>query len=182
MCLGVFFGQCKGCITEVALEDCNLVEEFKAVTCENCRKKSASMKQKGNEFSQGNFDCAIMSYTKTIEFCPANYLLYGNQALCLILTQQYKRALADRKRATVLKPNWPEGHYHFCKALSLLEEHELALKANERAQELCKNILGGLKDLMQQNEKLRKTLEEINAIKQHKRKPKNCELENDKGN
>lgn len=25
-------------ITKVALEDCNLVEEFKAVTCENCRK------------------------------------------------------------------------------------------------------------------------------------------------
>uniref|UniRef100_A0A672V3A0 RING-type E3 ubiquitin transferase n=1 Tax=Strigops habroptila TaxID=2489341 RepID=A0A672V3A0_STRHB len=35
----------------------------------------------------------------------------------------------------------------------MLGEHELALKANERAQELCKNILGGLKDLMQQNEK-----------------------------
>jgi len=25
-------------ITKVALEDCNLVEEFKAVSCENCRK------------------------------------------------------------------------------------------------------------------------------------------------
>ncbi|KAM4682655.1 E3 ubiquitin-protein ligase TTC3 isoform 5-T5 [Amazona ochrocephala] len=152
MCLGVFFGQCKGCITKVALEDCNLVEEFKAVTCENCRKNSESMKQKGNEeFSQGNFDRAIMSYTKAIEFW---------------------RALADGKRAIVLKPNWPKGHYHFCKALSLLGEHELALKANERAQELCKNVLGGLKDLMQQNEKLRRTLEEINAIKQHKRKLK----------
>ncbi|NXK83630.1 TTC3 ligase, partial [Amazona guildingii] len=163
MCLGVFFGQCKGCITKVALEDCNLVEEFKAVTCENCRKNSESMKQKGNEeFSQGNFDRAIMSYTKAIEFCPANHLLYGNRALCLILTRQYKRALADGKRAIVLKPNWPKGHYHFCKALSLLGEHELALKANERAQELCKNVLGGLKDLMQQNEKLRRTLEEIN--------------------
>ncbi|XP_030327782.1 E3 ubiquitin-protein ligase TTC3 isoform X3 [Strigops habroptila] len=178
MCLGVFFGQCKSCITKVALEDCNLVEEFKAVTCENCRKNSESMKQKGNEeFSQGNFDRAIISYTKAIEFCPANHLLYGNRALCLILTQQYKKALADGKRAIVLKPNWPKGHYHFCKALSLLGEHELALKANERAQELCKNILGGLKDLMQQNEKLKKTLEDINAIKQHKWKPKKSLLE-----
>uniref|UniRef100_A0A8B9F0Y9 Uncharacterized protein n=1 Tax=Amazona collaria TaxID=241587 RepID=A0A8B9F0Y9_9PSIT len=77
VCLGIFFGQCKGCITKVALKDCNLVEEFKAVTYENCRKNSESMKQKGNEeFSQGNF------------FCPANHLLYGNRALCLILTQQ----------------------------------------------------------------------------------------------
>lgn len=54
-----------------------------------------------------------------------------------------------------------QGHYHFCKALSLLGEHELALEANERAQELCKNILDGFKDLIQQNDKLKKTLEEI---------------------
>ncbi|NXW16459.1 TTC3 ligase, partial [Circaetus pectoralis] len=164
--LEIFFAECKRYITKVALEDCNLVEEFKAVTCENCRKNSESMKQKGNEeFSQGNFDRAIMSYTKAIEFCPANHLLYGNRALCLILTRQYKRALADGKRATILKPNWPKGHYHFCKALSLLGEHELALEANERAQELCKNILDGLKDLIQQNDKLKKTLEEINEQK-----------------
>ncbi|XP_032867219.2 E3 ubiquitin-protein ligase TTC3 isoform X3 [Tyto alba] len=176
--LEIFFAECKRYITKVALEDCNLIEEFKAVTCENCRKNSESMKQKGNEeFSQGNFDRAIMSYTKAIEFCPANHLLYGNRALCLILTKQYKRALADGKRATILKPNWPKGHYHFCKALSLLGEHELALEANERAQELCKNILDGLKDLIQQNDKLKKTLEEINGIKQHKQKPKKFLLE-----
>ncbi|KAM9627869.1 E3 ubiquitin-protein ligase TTC3 isoform 6-T6 [Morphnus guianensis] len=176
--LEIFFAECKRYITKVALEDCNLVEEFKAVTCENCRKNSESMKQRGNEeFSQGNFDHAIMSYTKAIEFCPANHLLYGNRALCLILTRQYKRALADGKRATILKPNWPKGHYHFCKALSLLGEHELALEANERAQELCKNILDGLKDLIQQNDKLKKTLEEINGIKQHKQKPKKSLLE-----
>ncbi|KFV59323.1 E3 ubiquitin-protein ligase TTC3, partial [Gavia stellata] len=164
--LEIFFAECKRYITKVALEDCNLVEEFKAVTCENCRKNSESMKQKGNEeFSQGNFDRAIMSYTKAIEFCPANHLLYGNRALCLILTRQYKRALADGKRATILKPNWPKGHYHFCKALSLLGEHELALEANERAQDLCKNVLEGLKDLIQQNDKLKKTLEEISEQK-----------------
>ncbi|XP_021261052.1 E3 ubiquitin-protein ligase TTC3 isoform X4 [Numida meleagris] len=178
MYLETFFGECKHYITKVALEDCNLVEEFKAVACENCRKKSESMKQKGNEeFSQGKFDHAIISYTKAIEFCPANHLLYGNRALCLILTKQYKRALADGKRATILKPNWPKGHYHFCKALSLLGEHELALEANERAQELCKNILDGLKDLIQQNDKLKKTLEEIKGTKEYKQKPKNLLLE-----
>ncbi|XP_052529754.1 E3 ubiquitin-protein ligase TTC3 isoform X5 [Tympanuchus pallidicinctus] len=176
--LETFFGECKHYITKVALEDCNLVEEFKAVTCENCRRKSESMKQKGNEeFSQGKFDHAIISYTKAIEFCPTNHLLYGNRALCLILTKQYQKALADGKRATILKPNWPKGHYHFCKALSLLGEHELALEANERAQELCKNILDGLKDLIQQNDKLKKTLEEIKGTKEYKQKPKDFLLE-----
>lgn len=56
-----------------------------------------------------------------------------------------------------------QGHYHFCKALSLLGEHEMALKANERAQELCKNIFDGFQDLIQQKEYLKKTLEEANG-------------------
>ncbi|XP_061857095.1 E3 ubiquitin-protein ligase TTC3 isoform X3 [Colius striatus] len=177
MCLEIFFTECKRYITKVALEDCNLVEEFKAVTCANCRKYSESMKQKGNEeFSQGKFDLAILWYTKAIEFGPANHLLYGNRALCLIFTNQYKRALADGKRATILKPDWPKGHYHFCKALSLMGQHELALEANKRAQELCKNA-DGLKDLIQQNDMLKKTLEEINGIKEHKKKPKKMLLE-----
>ncbi|XP_053943402.1 E3 ubiquitin-protein ligase TTC3 isoform X2 [Cuculus canorus] len=168
VCLEVFFAVCNCGITKVALEDCNLVEEFKVLTCEKCRKNSEFMKQKGNEeFSQRNFDDAIMSYTKAIEFCPMNHLLYGNRALCLILTKQYKKALADGKRAIILKPNWPKGHYHFCKALSLLGEHKLALEANKRAQELCKNIFDGLKDLVQQNEKLKKTIEEISGIQEH---------------
>ncbi|OXB79514.1 UNVERIFIED_CONTAM: hypothetical protein H355_000330, partial [Colinus virginianus] len=164
ICLETFFAECKRYIIKVAVEDCNLVEEFNAVTCENCRKwflncslisqKSEFMKQKGNEeFSQGKFDHAIVSYTKAIEFW---------------------RALVDGKRATILKPDWPKGHYHFCKALSLMGEHELALEANERAQELCKNILDGLKDLIQQNDKLKKTLEEIKGQShQHKGRSKN---------
>ncbi|XP_054255541.1 E3 ubiquitin-protein ligase TTC3 [Indicator indicator] len=169
----IFFIESKHYITKVALEDCNLVEEFETMICENCRKNSEAMKQKGNEeFSQRNFDRAIMSYNKAIELCPTNHLLYGNRAICLILTKQYKRALVDGKRAILLKPDWPKGHYHFCKALSLLGEHKLALKANEKAQELCKNILDGLKDLIQQNEILKKALEEANGSKQHKQNPK----------
>ncbi|XP_051464548.1 E3 ubiquitin-protein ligase TTC3 isoform X2 [Apus apus] len=178
MHLEMFFGECKRCITKLALEDYNYAAQFKAFPCENCRKISECMKQKGNEeFSQGNFDAAIMSYTKAIQFCPSNHLLYGNRALCLILTKKYKKAISDGKRATVLKPDWPKGHYHYCKALSLLGEHEMALKANERAQKLCRNILDGFKDLIQQNEALKKTLEEMNGIQQHKQKPKKSLLE-----
>ncbi|XP_064008579.1 E3 ubiquitin-protein ligase TTC3 isoform X3 [Pogoniulus pusillus] len=133
---------------------------------------SEAMKQKGNEeFSQRNFDRAIISYNKAIELCPTNHLLYGNRAICLIRTKQYKRALFDGKRAILLKPDWPKGHYHFCKALSLLGEHEMALKANERAQELCKNIFDGFQDLIQQKEYLKKTLEEANGSKQQKQRP-----------
>ncbi|XP_032653076.1 E3 ubiquitin-protein ligase TTC3 isoform X4 [Chelonoidis abingdonii] len=171
--LEAFFSKYKHYITKVALEDCNLVEEFEAQSCENCIKKSEFMKKRGNcEFSKENLDCAISSYTKAIEFCPENHLLYSNRALCFLLTRQYGRALIDGRRATVLKPNWPKGHYRFCEALSMLGEHEWALEANERAQKLCKNIPERVKDLILQNTKLRKEMEETKGLKASKHRTK----------
>ncbi|XP_025067841.1 E3 ubiquitin-protein ligase TTC3 isoform X4 [Alligator sinensis] len=168
--LEVFFAECKNHITRVALEDCNLVEEFEAQSCENCKKESEFMKKRGNsEFSQRNWHYAIIFYTKAIEYC--------NRALCFLLTGEYKRALGDGKRAIILKPTWPKGHYRFCDALSLLGEHEQAMVANERAQELCKNSPEGLKDLIQQNTKLRKKIEENKGGKQSKHKPKKPHFE-----
>ncbi|KAM4788965.1 E3 ubiquitin-protein ligase TTC3 isoform 1-T1 [Cyanocitta cristata] len=168
--LALVFAEWKRSITRVALEDCDLVEELKAETSESSRRESEAMKQKGNaQFSQGALSCAIVSYTKAIEFCPLNHLLYGNRALCFILTRQYERAAVDGKRAIILKPDWPKGHHHYCKALSLLGKAEEALEANERAQELCKKNPGGLKELIQQHEKLKKTMEEIHGTKHHQK-------------
>ncbi|XP_019379597.1 PREDICTED: E3 ubiquitin-protein ligase TTC3 isoform X4 [Gavialis gangeticus] len=176
--LEVFFAEYKNHITRVALEDCNLVEEFEAQSCENCKRESEFMKKRGNsEFSQRNWHYAIIFYTKAIEYCPENHLLYSNRALCFLLTGEYRRALGDGKRAIILKPSWPKGHYRFCDALSLLGEHEQAMVANERAQELCKNSPEGLKDLIQQNTKLRKKIEEIKGGKQSKHKPKKPHFE-----
>ncbi|TRZ08914.1 hypothetical protein HGM15179_018188, partial [Zosterops borbonicus] len=159
--LAILFTEWKHYITKVALEDCDLVAELEALTCESSRKKSEALKQRGNaEFSQRNLGSAIVSYTKAIEFCPTNHLLYGNRALCFILTRQYERAVIDAKRAIILKPDWPKGHHHYCKALALLGRAELALEANGRAQELCRKNPEGLKELVQQSEKIKKSLQE----------------------
>ncbi|CAN8197029.1 unnamed protein product [Coccothraustes coccothraustes] len=160
--LAMFFSEWTRYITKVALEGCDIVAELQALTCESSRKKSEAMKQRGNaEFSQGALGSAIVSYTKAIEFCPTNHLLYGNRALCFILTRQYGRAVLDGKRAIVLKPDWPKGHHHYCKALALLGKAELALLANRRAQALCQGSPEGLKELLQQNEKLRRSVQEL---------------------
>lgn len=175
--IALLFNEWKVSITRVALEDSDLVEELNALTCESARRKSEAMKQRGNaEFAQGALACAIVSYTKAIEFWPTNHLLYGNRALCFILTRQYERAVIDGKRATILKPDWPKGHHHYCKALALLGMAELALEANERAQELCRDSPDGLKELLQQSENLKKTLQETHDT-QHKHKAKKPLLE-----
>ncbi|XP_039243251.1 E3 ubiquitin-protein ligase TTC3 [Pipra filicauda] len=176
--LATVFTQWERSIVKVALEDCDLVEELKAQTCESSRKESEFMKQRGNEvFSRGAFVPAIISYTRAIELCRTNHFLYGNRALCFILTGDYERAVVDGKRATVLKPDWPKGHHHYCKALALLGRHEQALEANERAQELCRDVPDGLKELVQQHHRLKRTLEEISGTKQRKQKAKKSLLE-----
>ncbi|XP_053792533.1 E3 ubiquitin-protein ligase TTC3 isoform X2 [Vidua chalybeata] len=169
--LPMFFSEWKRYITRVTLEDWDLVAELRAMTCESSRKKSEAMKQRGNaEFSQGALGCAIVSYSKAIELCPTNHLLYGNRALCFILTRQYEKAVIDGKRAIILKPDWPKGHHHYCKALALMGEAELALVANEKAQELCQKSPEGLKELVQQHEKIQKSLQEMHGTKS-KEKP-----------
>uniref|UniRef100_A0A7N4Q246 RING-type E3 ubiquitin transferase n=1 Tax=Sarcophilus harrisii TaxID=9305 RepID=A0A7N4Q246_SARHA len=162
--LSIFFTEYKYHITKVVLEDCNLVEEFEYQNCAACIKEGEIMKTRGNEeFSEERFDTAITYYTRAIEFRPENHLLYSNRALCFLRTGQFN-ALGDGKRATILKYNWPKGHYRFCDALSMLGEHAWALEANERAQHLCRNYPDGMKDLTQQNIKLQKQVEELRDL------------------
>ncbi|XP_063249276.1 E3 ubiquitin-protein ligase TTC3 isoform X5 [Prinia subflava] len=176
--LPLLFADWKRFITKVALENCDLVAELNGVICESSRKKSEAMKQKGNaEFSQGALACAILSYTKAIELCPINHLLYGNRALCFIHTGQYEKAVMDGKRAIILRPDWPKGHYHYCRALALLGRADLALEANERAQQLCQDGPEGLRELVQQRDKLRKSLQEETPDAKHKQKGEKPPLE-----
>ncbi|XP_008588268.1 PREDICTED: E3 ubiquitin-protein ligase TTC3 [Galeopterus variegatus] len=120
------------------------------------------MKMKGNEeFSKERFDIAIIYYTRAIEYRPENHLLYGNRALCFLRTGQFRNALGDGKRATILKNTWPKGHYRYCDALSMLGEYDWALQANIKAQKLCKNDPEGIKDLIQQHVKLQKQIEDL---------------------
>ncbi|KAM6448322.1 E3 ubiquitin-protein ligase TTC3 isoform 2-T4 [Liasis olivaceus] len=167
--LKLFFFAYKYYISKVILEDYNLVEAFESYYCDNCMMNSESMKKRGNEaFAKGTFDTAVTFYTKAIELWPENHLLYGNRALCFLRTGQYQKALCDGKRAIILKPCWPKGHYRFCDALSFLGEHRKALEANERGQDLCKENPEGVKGLIEQYEKLKKQMEEARGVKQNK--------------
>uniref|UniRef100_A0A2K6NCA2 E3 ubiquitin-protein ligase TTC3 n=2 Tax=Rhinopithecus roxellana TaxID=61622 RepID=A0A2K6NCA2_RHIRO len=160
--LSIFFTEYKYHITKIIVEDCNLLEELKTQSCVDCVEQGELMKMKGNEeFSKERFDIAIIYYTRAIEYRPENHLLYGNRALCFLRTGQFRNALGDGKRATILKNSWPKGHYRYCDALSMLGEYNWALQANIKAQNLCKNDPEGIKDLIQQHVKLQKQIEDL---------------------
>ncbi|XP_026556304.1 E3 ubiquitin-protein ligase TTC3 isoform X2 [Pseudonaja textilis] len=167
--LKLFFSAYKYYISKVILEDYNLVEAFESSYCDNCMMNSENMKKRGNEaFAKEKLDTAITFYTKAIELWPENHFLYGNRALCFLRIGQYRKALCDGKRAIILKPCWPKGHYRFCDALSFLGEHRKALEANERGQDQCRENAEGIKGLIEQHQKLKNQMEEARGIKQNK--------------
>ncbi|XP_054983611.1 E3 ubiquitin-protein ligase TTC3 isoform X2 [Sorex araneus] len=160
--LSIFFTEYKYHITKVVTENYNLLEDFRTPNCPECIEQGELMKIKGNEaFSKERFDMAIIYYTRAIEYSPENHLLYGNRALCFLRTGQFRNALGDGKRATILKSGWTKGHYRYCDALSMLGEYDWALQANVKAQKLCRNDPEGIKDLIQQHVKLQKQIEDL---------------------
>ncbi|XP_072369328.1 E3 ubiquitin-protein ligase TTC3 isoform X2 [Scyliorhinus torazame] len=119
--------------------------------------KSEEYRNRGNdEFKNENYEAAVNWYSKAIDLRSDNELLYGNRALCLLRIENYMKALGDGKRAIVLKPNWPKGHYRLCDALFSLGEHKRAIAANTKAQQLCKDVPDGIRDLIQQKERFLK--------------------------
>ncbi|XP_051870702.1 E3 ubiquitin-protein ligase TTC3 [Pristis pectinata] len=128
--------------------------------------ESESCREKGNkEFKKENYEAAVKWYSRAIDLCPVNEILYGNRALCFFRIEKYKKALGDGKRAIILKPDWTKGHYRFCDALFSMGEHKHAIEANNKAQELCKSDSDGIRDLIQQKSKFLKRLQDENLEK-----------------
>uniref|UniRef100_A0A3Q3LLN6 RING-type E3 ubiquitin transferase n=1 Tax=Labrus bergylta TaxID=56723 RepID=A0A3Q3LLN6_9LABR len=112
------------------------------------------MKKKGNEkFQSQEYEEAVKFYSKAIKLNPENHMVYGNRALCFIRCKNYHKAMCDGKRAILIDPLWPKGHYRFCEALSLLGERKLAIEANKLGRHLCGSDQEGYKDLEQQYQK-----------------------------
>ncbi|XP_048873587.1 E3 ubiquitin-protein ligase TTC3 isoform X2 [Brienomyrus brachyistius] len=141
------------------------------------RQESEKRKNKGNTFFQkGDMSAAVEWYTRAIEFNPENHILYGNRSLCFLRCKEYLKAASDGKRAIVIRPNWPKGHYRFCDALFALGEHQKAVQANLRAIFLCSEDPEGVRDLDQQKCRFQidiAMMEELRAAgKRKKMKPK----------
>ncbi|XP_023695952.2 E3 ubiquitin-protein ligase TTC3 [Paramormyrops kingsleyae] len=154
----------------------HILQEWTLVPAHD-RQESEERKNKGNTFFQkGDMSAAVEWYTKAIEFNPENHILYGNRALCFLRSKEYLKAASDGKRAVVIRPNWPKGHYRFCDALFALGEHQKALQANLRAIFLCSEDPEGIRDLEQQKCRFQIDLammEELRAAgKRKKMKPK----------
>ncbi|XP_064207284.1 E3 ubiquitin-protein ligase TTC3 isoform X2 [Anguilla rostrata] len=157
-------------VNAMAYDKDDTINRLTTANCKCCVKKSEEMKTKGNDlFRRKKFNAAVKYYTKAIQYHPDNHLLYGNRALCFINSEKYQKAIGDGKRATIIKPDWAKGHYHFCDALFALGEHRPALEANERAQGLCCGDSEGIRVLQQQRDRFLKDIEESRGAARRKK-------------
>ncbi|XP_063306349.1 E3 ubiquitin-protein ligase TTC3 [Pelobates fuscus] len=157
-------------ISRMAEEGLTLVSVFKNQSCPTCSEVAETMKILGNNaFTNEQFNLAVENYSKAIQYSPNNHLLFSNRSLCFTRMGKFGKALADGKKAVILKQKWPKGHYRFCEALFLIGERERALASNEKAQELCKDSPDGIRDLIQQHAKFKTQIEEIKEQKLRKK-------------
>uniref|UniRef100_H3C3U7 RING-type E3 ubiquitin transferase n=1 Tax=Tetraodon nigroviridis TaxID=99883 RepID=H3C3U7_TETNG len=142
-----------------------MLKEWKAEPCFYNVPKSEAMKERGNRFfEKKQYKEAIKFYTEAISCYPENYLIYGNRALCYIRSHKYLKAVGDGKRAILLEPLWPKGHYRYCEALFSLGEVDMAIYNNTLAMHYCQGDKSSLKDLEQQHLKFHSLLAGFKGI------------------
>jgi len=69
------------------------------------------------QFIYGNYEDAIISYSKLIDANPNDYDLFLSRAICYIELSQYDEAIKDLEKADKLKPNVFQTHFRYGIAL-----------------------------------------------------------------
>ncbi|XP_073524498.1 E3 ubiquitin-protein ligase TTC3 isoform X3 [Phyllobates terribilis] len=177
--LFTFFYQYTFLLTKMGEECCMLTDKVKKHACDKCDEECEKKKQCGNlAFEKRQYVYAVRYYTAAMQYSPHNHILFSNRALCFIRMDDYWNALCDGKKAVVLKNTWSKGHYRFCEALFLLGETGRAVSSNKKAQDLCRYCPDGIRDLIQQQEKIVKDVEltlDVKLKKNSKKKKSNNE-------
>jgi len=89
----------------------------------------------GNEqFKLGNYDQAIVHFTKAVEIEP-NHVLYSNRSACYCGLRKYQEALDDAEKCIAMKGDWGKGYGRKGAALHGLGSFEDAIKAYEEGLE-----------------------------------------------
>jgi STIP1 family protein 1 len=73
-----------------------------------------------NHLLNGEYEEAIIAYSKAINQNPDNALYYRNRALGALKSEKWDQVLADSEKALELEPNSVKAHYYLGRALTQL--------------------------------------------------------------
>ncbi|XP_071490474.1 uncharacterized protein [Diadema antillarum] len=110
-----------------------------------------SLKDKGNNLVHNRkFRDAYGMYTQALKIGVFNHILYSNRCHTSLQMENFVDAMWDARRAVILKPDWPKGHYRYAQAFFELGELDRALRENKRGQTLCAAAKTSTVDLKRQ--------------------------------
>ena len=112
---------------------------------------ASTEKKLGNEaFKKGDFNSAVVHFSKAIESTPDDHILYSNRSAAYSSMGKYTEALTDADITVKLSPKWPRGHSRRASALHFLgrlnealDEYKIVLQydpANAQAKDAIKTI------------------------------------------
>lgn len=98
----------------------------------SAQEQAAAAKKVGNGFySKGEYDKAIVEYTKAIGLYDKDHSYFSNRSACYAEIGKYEEALADGKKCVELKPDWAKGYGRVGLALFKLGKVDEAKKSYE---------------------------------------------------
>lgn len=112
---------------------------------------ASTEKKLGNEaFKKGDFNSAVVHFSKAIESTPDDHILYSNRSAAYSSMGKYTEALTDADITVKLSPKWPRGHSRRASALHFLgrlnealDEYKIVLQydpTNAQAKDAIKTI------------------------------------------
>eukprot|EP00854_Cymbomonas_tetramitiformis_P027251 gene27251-33557_t len=124
--------------------------------------ESENEKEHGNDaFEFGDFDVALLRYTKAIDHHPCDAKLWSNRSAVYLQKGWFAQALHDADRAVQLEPAWAKPRAR--KALAHLKLHQLAAAA--RAYRACIKLEPA-------NKEYRRGLEQAERLEKKEQDPK----------
>jgi len=126
--------------------------------------KAEEFKAKGNtEFTSGNFNEAIKSYSKAIDLDKTNHVYYSNRSAAYAGLNQWDKALADGVKCIESKKDWAKGYFRKGLAEFEMKKYDLAIKTFKEGLSV-EPTNTDLKDKLRETERLwQKNKPRINA-------------------
>ncbi|XP_015779482.1 PREDICTED: E3 ubiquitin-protein ligase TTC3-like [Acropora digitifera] len=106
--------------------------------CKQGEKQTADKKKEGNAaFQEKKYKAAISRYTQALHSSPYNHVLYSNRAQSYLNAQEPWCALADGRRAVVLKGDWDKAHFRYAQAFFETGQFKRAKEVNRKGRKIC---------------------------------------------
>ncbi|XP_067046074.1 E3 ubiquitin-protein ligase TTC3-like isoform X3 [Acropora muricata] len=106
--------------------------------CKQGEKQTADKKKEGNAaFQEKKYKAAISRYTLALHSSPYNHILYSNRAQSYLKAQEPWCAVADSRRAVVLKGDWDKAHLRYAQAFFEIGQFKRAKEVNRKGRKIC---------------------------------------------